>query len=139
MKVLLIRPKPHKETIGLQNVMICEPLELEYLSSNIEAFGHQAVIVDMILEKRKVTYFIKKYQPVLVGMTGYNTHINVIKTYAKQIKACNPEIKIVVGGVHAEVNPEDFLSEDIDYIVRANGIRTFIEILNKLEKMKMFL
>ncbi|HPT75730.1 MAG TPA: radical SAM protein [Defluviitaleaceae bacterium] len=134
MKVLLIRPKPHKETIGLQNVMICEPLELEYLSSNIEAFGHQAVIVDMILEKRKVTYFIKKYQPVLVGMTGYNTHINVIKTYAKQIKACNPEIKIVVGGVHAEVNPEDFLSEDIDYIVRANGIRTFIEILNKLEK-----
>ena len=35
MKVLLIRPKPHKDTIGLQNVMICEPLELEYIASNI--------------------------------------------------------------------------------------------------------
>ena len=35
MRVLLIRPKPHKETIGLQHVMICEPLELEYLASNI--------------------------------------------------------------------------------------------------------
>ncbi len=34
MNVLLIRIKPHKETIGLQHVMICEPLELEYLVSN---------------------------------------------------------------------------------------------------------
>ena len=36
MKVLLIRPKPHKDTLGLQNVMICEPLELESIASNVE-------------------------------------------------------------------------------------------------------
>ncbi|MDF2949046.1 MAG: Fe-S oxidoreductase, partial [Sedimentibacter sp.] len=35
MKILLIRPKPNKETIGLQHVMICEPLEFEYLVSNV--------------------------------------------------------------------------------------------------------
>ena len=34
MNVLLFRPRPHKETIGLQNVMICEPLELEYIAAN---------------------------------------------------------------------------------------------------------
>ena len=55
MKVLLIRPRPHKETIGLQNVMICEPLELEYISSNIEPLGHKVNIVDMILEKKKIS------------------------------------------------------------------------------------
>ncbi len=33
--VLLIRPKPHNETIGLQHVMVVEPLELEYLLGNI--------------------------------------------------------------------------------------------------------
>lgn len=49
MEILLIRPKPHKETIGLQNVMICEPLELEYISSNIELHGHKAIIIDMII------------------------------------------------------------------------------------------
>ena len=48
MKVLFFRPRPHKETIGLQNVMICEPLELEYLASNIEALGHEAVIVERV-------------------------------------------------------------------------------------------
>jgi hypothetical protein len=31
MKILFVRPKPSKETIGLQHVMIVEPLELEVL------------------------------------------------------------------------------------------------------------
>lgn len=134
MKVLLIRPKPHKETIGLQNVMICEPLELEYLASNMENHGHTADIIDMILEKKKITYFLEKYQPDVVGLTGYISHVNVIKDYAGQVKSYNKEIKVVVGGVHAEVNPEDFTSEYIDFIVRANGIKTFIDILDRLEK-----
>lgn len=133
MKVLFIRPKPHKDTIGLQNVMICEPLELEYLSANIEALGHESEIVDMILEKKKISYFLEKYKPDVVGLTGYIAHVNVIKDYAKQVKDYDSNIRVVVGGVHAEVNPQDFESKYIDYIIRANGIRTFIEILNKLK------
>ena len=136
MKVLLIRPKPHKDTIGLQNVMICEPLELEYLSSNIEAKGHTVDIIDMIIEKKKIDYYIEQYKPDVVGITGYIAHVNVIKEYAKKIKCKNSNIKIVVGGVHAEVNPEDFVCDDIDYIVRANGIRTFIELLEKMSENK---
>lgn len=136
MKVLLIRPRPHKETIGLQNVMICEPLELEYISSNIEPLGHKVEIIDMILEKKSITYFLKKYKPDVVGITGYIAHVNIIKNYAKEIKEYNKNIKVLVGGVHAEVNPEDFESKNIDYIIRANGIKTFINILDKLENKK---
>ncbi len=136
MKVVLFRPKPHKDTIGLQNVMICEPLELEYISSNIEPLGHEVVIVDMIIEKKKISYFLKKYQPDVVGITGYISHVNIIKNYAKQVKEFNSNIKVLVGGVHAEVNPEDFEDKNIDYIIRANGIKTFISILESLENKK---
>lgn len=136
MRILLIRPRPHKETIGLQNVMICEPLELEYLSSNIEPLGHDVFIVDMILEKKSISYFLKKYKPDVVGITGYIAHVNVIKDYALEVKKYNKNIKVIVGGVHAEVNPEDFECKSIDYIIRANGIKTFINILDKLENKK---
>jgi len=57
MKVLLIRPRPHRETIGLQHVMICEPLELEYLSSNVPDKIRDLVdikIIDLIVEKKKM-------------------------------------------------------------------------------------
>lgn len=134
MKVLLLRPKPHKETIGLQNVMICEPLELEYIASNIAAHGHESVIIDMILERKSIADFLEKYQPQVVGITGYIAHVNVIKDYAKQVKTYDSKLPVIVGGVHAEVNPEDFESEYIDYIIRANGLKTIITLLNRLEK-----
>lgn len=134
MKILLVRPRPHKDTIGLQNLMICEPLELEYIASNIRTHGHKSVIVDMILEKKELTYFVEKYRPQAVGITGYISHVNVIKKYAREIKTYDPAIKVLVGGVHAEVNPQDFESEHIDYIIRANGLRTVTEILDRLEQ-----
>lgn len=129
MNILLIRPRPHPETIGLQDVMICEPLELEYLGAAIKAMGHSVVIIDMILEKSPLSHFIRQYNPDYVGITAYIAHINVVKQYAADIKAVDPHCQVIVGGVHAEVVPEDFSDPNIDYIVRGNGIKTMTEIL----------
>ncbi|MFZ7101464.1 MAG: B12-binding domain-containing radical SAM protein [Peptococcaceae bacterium] len=129
MKVQLIRPKPHADTIGLQSIMICEPLELEYLAAAIKS-KHQVEIIDMILEKKPLEHFIAGYRPEVVGITGYISHINVIREYAATIKKCNPEIKVIVGGVHAEVVPEDFYHRDIDFIVTGGGLAAFPELLD---------
>lgn len=133
MRVLLVRPRPDRETIGLQNVMICEPLELEYIGACIKAEGHEVTIVDMILEKRPLSFFIKNYKPDLVGITSYIAHVNVVKRYAAEIKQVSSKCRIAVGGVHAEVVPEDFIDSYIDYIICANGLRTFSNILKSLE------
>lgn len=134
MRVLLVRPKPHKETIGLQNVMICEPLELEYIGAYIEPLGHEVTIVDMILEKQPLSYFIQKFNPDVVGITSYIAHINVVKEYAKEIKETDSLCKVIIGGVHAEVVPEDFKDDNIDYIINSNGLKTFANILMSLER-----
>jgi hopanoid C-3 methylase len=133
MKVLLIRPRPDKETIGLQHVMICEPLELEYICSNIDRKDVDATIVDMILEKKPLEHFIAKYQPDVVGMSGYISHVNIIKEYSQRIKAVKPDCRIVVGGVHAEVLPEDFVDKNIDFILESNPLKTFNSILNNMD------
>ena len=128
MKILLVRPKPHPATIGLQDVMICEPLELEYLGAALQAEGHQVAVVDMILERHPLTHFLRQHQPDMVGMTAYISHINVVKHYAAEIKSVAPHCIVVVGGVHAEVVPEDFDDPHIDHVVRCNGIRTMLEL-----------
>ncbi|MDP3387254.1 MAG: cobalamin-dependent protein [Eubacteriales bacterium] len=133
MNILLIRPKPSNETIGLQHVMICEPLELEYLAGNITQEDVNIVIIDMIIEKKPVEYFINKHKPDMVGLTGYITHIKIIKEFSRRIKSVNPGIVIVVGGVHAEVMPVDFNSPYIDYVVEANPIDTFNEIISHVK------
>jgi len=116
MKILLIRPKPHADTIGLQSVMICEPLELMTLAAVLKHNGHEVTLVDMIIEKKPLSYFVKTVAPEVVGITGYISHINCIKGYARSIKQLNSSIKVAVGGVHAMVCPDDFSDDAIDII-----------------------
>lgn len=132
MKVLLIRPRPDKETIGLQHVMICEPLELEYLVSNVPNTISNMVelkIIDMIMEEDSYESIISRERPELIVFTGYITHVNIIKDMCKTAKALLYNVKTGVGGVHAEVVPEDFQSPYIDFIYNSNGIDSFNETL----------
>jgi len=133
MNILLVRPKPHKDTINLQSFMICEPLELEYLSAYLESFGHNVQIIDMIIEKKPISVFIKKFKPNIVGFTAYLPHVQIVKDYAKEVKNLVHGIVTVVGGVHAEVVPQDFEDPSIDFIVKVNGVNTFKEIIDHIE------
>ena len=121
MNILLIRPKPHRRTIGLQSMMICEPLELMTLAAVLRKNGHSVTVIDMILEPWPVTRLVKKKRPDIVGITGYISHIGVIKDYARRIKSLDPAINIGVGGVHAAVCPHDFADEQIDCVCRSAG------------------
>ena len=134
MKILLFRPRPDPETIGLQHIMVCEPLELEYLCAGVADRGHDTIIIDMILEKKPIEHFIKIHQPDIVAITSYITHVNIVKGYCRIIKSLCPRCRIIVGGVHAEVVPKDFDDESIDFIVSANGLSTFKQIVKHIEE-----
>ena len=127
MKILLVKPSPDKKSINLQSFMMCEPLELEYLSALLETDGHQTDIVDMVLEK-SFKKIVKKGNYDVIMFTAYQIHIGVVKKYAKQVKEINKNTLVMVGGVHAEVVPQDFVNDNIDLILQ-NGMYRLLEIL----------
>lgn len=128
MKIAFIRPKPSPFTIGLQHMMIVEPLELEILATLITP-EHKAVIFDMILEKEGIEDLIKGFCPDIVCITGYITHIDVIIDYCRKTKEINKNTITIVGGVHIEKYPEDINDETIDYRVVRNATRTFPQLI----------
>jgi hopanoid C-3 methylase len=128
MKLLFVRPKPSADTIGLQHLMIVEPLELEILATLISN-DHQVEIVDMILEKDPFDFFLLKIKPDVLCLTGYITHIQVIKEYCKQAKSLMPDVVTITGGVHVEKFPEDIDSEYIDYRVVRNAVKIFPQLI----------
>ena len=134
MKVLLVRPKPHKNSLGLTDLMTCEPLELEYVYTVIKNIGHEAEIADMILEKRSLKKIIMEYQPDVVMFTAYLTHVNVIKGYSDIVKEVKQNIVTAVGGVHSEVIPTDFNHPNIDYVLGINGMENVEILLNALDR-----
>lgn len=132
MKILMIRPKPSDETIGLQHLMIVEPLELEILSA-LKRASDKAVIVDMILEKRTFESFVLEHNPDILCITGYITNVSTIISYCQSAKRISKSITTIVGGVHCEVCPEDFENEAIDYRFVRNAATVFTDLLNHIE------
>ncbi|MFZ5943141.1 MAG: B12-binding domain-containing radical SAM protein [Bacillota bacterium] len=131
MKVLLARTKPVNIFAGLKAACF-EPLELEYLAAAINQMGFHYQIYDGMIEKREFQEVLEDYSPHVVALTGYTIHVNQIRDYARRVKKLNQSIKVVVGGIHAELNWDDFYTENIDAVVFANPFAAFGEIIQRL-------
>jgi hopanoid C-3 methylase len=127
----MIRPRPAEETIGLQHLMIVEPLELEVLGALVPP-GDEVHIVDMILEKNDLFHFLGKINPDILCITGYITHLPVMTEYCRLAKKFSPSIVTVVGGIHIELFPEDIEDESVDYRIIRNATRAFPQLLEHL-------
>lgn len=137
MKILLVRPNTPRASINLQSFMICEPLELEYVAASLEKDGHEIDLIDMLIEKQPLQFFLKQKNYDMVCMTAYITTVGVVKDYAKIIKEHNNSIITCIGGVHAEVVPTDFVDKNIDYILWANGVETLMSIAKYYPNVKV--
>ncbi len=128
MKVLLV--KCHKKTLFSKlEPIVTEPLELEYLSTLLTELKIQHKIYDPLLEGNNFKKVISNYLPDVLILTGYITAVGEIIRFSQYTKEKYPTVKVIVGGVHAEVNFEDFFVDTIDYIVHSDGINTLKELI----------
>ncbi len=135
MKLLMFRPRPSPETIGLQHLMVVEPLELEILAA-LKRMHDQVMIIDLIIEKKSFLTFVEEHDPDVVCLTGYITNVDTITDYCRQAKEYSGKITTIVGGVHCEVCPEDFDLPAIDFRVVRNAAVNFTALLDHIEFQK---
>jgi radical SAM superfamily enzyme YgiQ (UPF0313 family) len=132
MKILLIEPDKAPVVIGGEDFSIYEPLALEYIAAGVVE-NHEVEILDLRLENN-LDNALQRFSPDVIGITAYTVHVNTVRNLFKKIKSWNPKALTVVGGHHATIMPEDFLSDHIDVIVLGEGIFTFREIVNRYER-----
>ena len=150
MKILLINP-PFEYTIQSCQPKILEegldflpPLGIMYIAAYLEKeTNHQVEILDTQVEQlnyEQIKEEIKKSNPDIVGITVMTfTLIDVIKT-AKIAKEVNPDIKIILGGPHTIIYPEETISmPEIDFLVLGEGekvIKELLENINQIQNLK---
>jgi len=130
MKVLLIQP-PSIDPL-LDQVFLFEPLALEYVGAGLKQDAHDVLLLDARLDSDYESAY-RRFQPDVVGLTGFTTHVNIIKTIVTRLKSISSEVLFVVGGHHASVQPIDFNDSLIDIVVIGEGVVTLREILRALE------
>ena len=122
MRVLLVRPWVNKKIATLKNFLFGEPLGIECVATALKELGHEVLLVDFMLEPREtVARYMEQFRPEAVGVTSQCTDVENVLRIAREAKACNPEILVMVGGVQATCFPEAFFCSDVDYVFRSTG------------------
>jgi len=131
MKVLLIQP-PSSNPL-MDQVFLFEPLALEYVGAGLKQDGHQVRLLDARIDPDYETPY-RRLEPDVVGLTGFTSHVNIIKAIVRRLKSISSKALFVVGGHHASVQPEDFNDSPVDIVVVGEGVFTIREILRALER-----
>ncbi len=126
--VLLVRPR-YDTLFSRFRPIVTEPLALEYLSAVCTQAGHRSVIYDRMIDSRRVQDVLRDTTPDIVAITGYIAALPEILQLAEQVKRHSPAALVVVGGVHAEVNPAEFQCDHVDVIVTSGGALVLADIL----------
>jgi len=130
VRVLLVRPPVPPYTIGLKHIMICEPLELEYVAAGLPE--HDVRILDLLLE-RGLERKLREFRPKVVGTSCYITGVNEAVRLCRTVKAWDPTCLTVVGGVHASQAPEDFADGAVDAVVLGDGTTVMPQVVAAVE------
>tara|TARA_B100000315_G_C14547361_1_gene573911 strand:+ start:230 stop:1723 length:1494 start_codon:yes stop_codon:yes gene_type:complete len=77
---------------------------------------------------------IREYNPSVIGITIKSQNFTSATIVAKIAKEINPDIKVIIGGVHATMNGKSvFDCENIDVSCIGEGEVTIVEFLKALE------
>jgi anaerobic magnesium-protoporphyrin IX monomethyl ester cyclase len=129
MNIVLINPAP-SGTLKATGVLF-PPLGLLYVAAYAEKEGHQVVVRDLAVRRKKEEIDFKKYD--LVGISTDTTRHRQALRLAKKAKANG--CTVVMGGPHPGYVDEEILStKRVDFIVRGEGEVTFSELVAALEK-----
>ena len=134
-KVMLIQPNEDIRNRKLK-IITFTPLSLIYLGTAIED-KHTVKIYDRNINNNDEDFikFLKEYNPQVVGITSaVSTMLFDVINIGKLVKRNLPKAIIIVGGVHATVDPDSVLNEPyVDYIIRGEGEEAFLEFCDTFD------
>lgn len=134
MRILLIKP------FGVADEII-PPISLGWLATNARKSHklHDVKILDALKEGMGNAAIAKTIQDLnidIVGFQVWSKDIHMVKSVSNTIKFVKPETKIIVGGIHPTMMPEEtmrFFGNSIDFAYKGEGeigFKIFLDILS---------
>ncbi|MBN1357112.1 cobalamin-dependent protein [bacterium] len=109
------------------------PVSLVYLAGYLERQNFDVRIFDGQVEPMNQTTIrrtLTEFQPDMVGITCMTPMVPETHMVAEAVKEFDPELCVVVGGIHPTVLPDDIIADPhIDVVVRGEGEISFHELI----------
>jgi radical SAM superfamily enzyme YgiQ (UPF0313 family) len=135
MRILLVnspvtRVSPHAK--------LAPPLGVAYLAGHLRERGHDVHVLDLNVSgynPQRFALAFQRIQPELLGISAFTeTYPNAV-LIARQAKELDPAVRVVMGGPHPSILPEEVLAEDaVDFVVTGEGEETLAELVGALDE-----
>lgn len=117
------------------------PLGILSIASYLESNNFKVSILDLHTEKlspQEFRNYLKNLNPTFIGISVLSSHEKVVFHLLNIIKEILPETKIMLGGVHAELYPNDFLINKMaDAVCIGDGEETMLEFVQGKDLSKI--
>lgn len=136
---------------------LSSPLGLMYIGAVLKNFGYEVNILDSLCEgyystktegdyityglsDEELTKRITDYEPDVVGITSmFSAHQKSAIAHCNLVKKINPNIPVVLGGIHPSLTPvESVKNKSVDFVIVGEGEFRFLKLLNSLNEKKRF-
>ena len=130
LRILAYKPRPEPQTIRMERLITCEPLELEYLYTVLD--GHDVTLLDGMTDHRDPIRLASKLQPQVVMVSAFIANVGHVVRLARKLRQLPDPPAVFVGGPHAEVVPEHFFDAAIDGVFFADQLRAVAEVAGRI-------
>ena len=147
MKVLLVNPPNHNmiptnvPSFVNEETGVYPPLGLMYVAAYAEKnSAHRIEILDAQVEKldyKAISHEIRKRKPDLVGIQTFSFTLVDVLLLARTVKEVDETIKVVLGGHHASIYPEESIHfPEVDFVICGEGEIPFTALIQNLTDLK---
>ena len=133
MRVLFAVPRSHNPKQMYREY----PLGVGYLATILEQEGHAVRIFDQNVEGPEDALLLDlaaQFQPGIVGFSVLTPNYPATRRQIQRLKREHPGIRVIAGGIHANLFPEDLLAEGADAVVLGEAEPVIGRLVCSLEK-----
>lgn len=109
------------------------------LSAVAKGAGYEVDLIDLrrLLGWNHFREKLDESRPDVVGLTMMTVDFNIVQRCVSECRNVLPDAKIIVGGPHPSIAPEEVLSfDEVDYVVKGEGEIVFQELLDNINHDK---
>lgn len=134
MKVLLVNPIT-------RNISLSSPdLGLGYLAKALERKNHQVAILDCVnlrMTFKKFEDYIAGFDFDVIGFRVFSTDLPSVKKSLLLVKKRRPDARIILGGAHPSVFPEQTLQyfEEADFAIRGEAEAGLTDLISNFSHL----
>lgn len=128
MNILLLNPSTFRISMG-------PPLGLRYISAILKQNGFDNVAWVDLHQDPASKFELEIMKADIIGIHTVSRMFPEAARIAQTAKGLNPNLKVIIGGPHASLEPEEVVSvEAVDVAVIGEGEYAFLELVKELEK-----